>query len=60
MFENTIDCRYERQNYEIPITFSSKEFNLQSLEEIKEKFHAEHEKLYGYHDEKKEYSDGKL
>lgn len=53
LFENTIDCRYERQNYEIPISFSSKEFDIESLEEVKEKFHAEHEKLYGYYDETK-------
>lgn len=53
LFEKTIDCRYERQNYEIPITFSSEEFNLQSLEEIKDKFHLEHEKLYGYCDKTK-------
>lgn len=53
LFKNIIDCRYERQNYEISIEFSSKEFNIESLEEIKEKFHDEHEKLYGYCDKTK-------
>lgn len=53
VFEYIIDCRYERQNYEISIEFSSHKLDLNVLEEIKEKFHSEHLKLYGYCNENK-------
>lgn len=52
-FEYVIDCRYERQNYEIPIRISSGQLDIKSIAELKEKFHAEHNRLYGYSDKNK-------
>lgn len=53
-FEYIIDCRYERQNYEIPINISTGNLNSEILNELKDKFHDEHFKLYGYMDKNKD------
>lgn len=50
IFEYVVDCRYERQNYEIPITISKRNIDDSVIEEIKDKFNNEHFKLYGYSD----------
>lgn len=42
-----IECRYERQNYEIGIEVSG-HFTREAMEEMIEKFHKEHNRSYGY------------
>lgn len=53
-FEFVIDCRYERQNYEIPINIPIGTLNTEEIKELKNKFHNEHLKLYGYMDTDKD------
>jgi len=47
-----VECRYEKQNYEIPIPVDPS-MTERALEQMIEKFHAEHEKLYGYYNPNK-------
>ncbi len=49
-FIYTVDCRYERQNYEISVEVEGREFNEASMEHMIAVFHAEHNKSYGYCD----------
>ncbi len=49
-FIYTVDCRYERQNYEISVEVGGNEFNEESMEHMIAVFHAEHNKSYGYCD----------
>ncbi len=44
----TIDARYKRQNYELQLTVPKKTLDETILENIKEQFHREHGKSYGY------------
>lgn len=44
-----IDCRYERQNYEIPIEVDC-DFDEAAMGEMIERFHFEHDRSYGYSD----------
>lgn len=46
-FTYLIECRYERQNYEIGIEVSG-HFTREAMEEMIEKFHKEHNRSYGY------------
>jgi N-methylhydantoinase A len=46
----TIDCRYERQNYEIAIEVPASEFNAESLRGLIDSFNQEHNRSYGYCD----------
>lgn len=46
-FKCTVECRYEKQNYEIPISIDPG-LTGDVLEQMIQTFHAEHEKLYGY------------
>ncbi len=46
-FDCSIDCRYERQNYEIAISVDS-EMTVSALEKMVDRFHEEHNRLYGY------------
>lgn len=50
----SIDCRYERQNYEIPIQVFTGKSDEEMLGELIESFHKEHERSYGYCDRGKE------
>jgi len=52
-FVYTVDCRYERQNYEISIEIPASEFNLNSMKILIESFNKEHNRSYGYCDPKK-------
>jgi N-methylhydantoinase A len=49
-FKYTIECRYERQNYEIPIEINS-DISEKTINDMIKDFHKEHEKSYGYHNE---------
>ncbi|KIL37940.1 hydantoin utilization protein A [Gordoniibacillus kamchatkensis] len=51
-FQCTVECRYEKQNYEIPIPIDAN-LTEQALDKMIETFHAEHEKLYGYYNPNK-------
>jgi N-methylhydantoinase A len=44
----TIEARYRRQNFEIPITVSLDELTADCLPELVKRFHGEHARLYGY------------
>lgn len=46
-FTYMIECRYERQNYEIGIEVNG-QFGKEEMEEMIEKFHQEHKRSYGY------------
>lgn len=46
-FSYLIECRYERQNYEIGIEVSAP-FSRQAMEAMTENFHSEHNRSYGY------------
>ena len=46
-FTYLIECRYERQNYEIGIEVSG-HFTREAMEEMIERFHKEHNRSYGY------------
>lgn len=46
----TIDCRYERQNYEIAIEVPASEFNAEALNGLIDSFNQEHNRSYGYCD----------
>lgn len=46
-FTYFIECRYERQNYEIGIEVEGS-FTEKAMEEMIEKFHQEHNRSYGY------------
>lgn len=47
-FYFTIECRYERQNYEIPIEVDSN-MTEEAMNDMINKFHKEHNKSYGYY-----------
>lgn len=47
-FTCNIECRYERQNYEISIPVDLK-MDTAAMEAMIEAFHTEHERSYGYH-----------
>lgn len=53
LFQGLIECRYNRQNYEIPISVTLP-FDEREMERMTEQFHREHERLYGYSNEKME------
>lgn len=46
-FTYLIECRYERQNYEIGIEVNGR-FTKEAMEEMTERFHQEHNRSYGY------------
>jgi N-methylhydantoinase A len=48
-----IDCRYERQNYEIPIELPTGIIDIEILNGMIESFNKEHERSYGYCDRTK-------
>lgn len=50
-FTYLIECRYERQNYEIGIEVKGK-FTREVMREMIEKFHQEHNRSYGYFNRK--------
>lgn len=52
IFNCSIECRYEKQNFEIPIEVDSN-MTAQALNEMIEEFHQQHNKLYGYYNENK-------
>jgi len=49
----TIDCRYERQNYEIAVEVPASGFTEESLRILVDTFNQEHNRSYGYCDSKK-------
>ncbi|MFK9093846.1 hydantoinase/oxoprolinase family protein [Bacillus salipaludis] len=49
-FSCTIECRYEKQNFEIPIEVDPN-MSVEALNEMIQKFHHQHNKLYGYFNE---------
>lgn len=49
-FYCTIECRYEKQNFEIPIEVSP-HMTVEAMNEMIRKFHEQHNKLYGYYNE---------
>ena len=49
----SVDCRYERQNYEITVEIPVGEITQSVLNWMMEKFHQEHERSYGYCDRNK-------
>jgi N-methylhydantoinase A len=49
-FVYSVDCRYERQNYEIPIAIRGGAVTEEVLTGLIEAFHSEHEHSYGYCD----------
>ena len=53
-FAYAIDCRYERQNYEIAVDIETAEINEDVLAKLRRDFDAEHERAYGYADPKRE------
>lgn len=52
-FDFAIDCRYERQNYEITINIPVGKLDDTVLAELVENFNKEHERSYGYCDRTK-------
>lgn len=52
-FVYSLDCRYERQNYEITVELPTGEITEEVLSGLVEQFHQEHERSYGYYDKKK-------
>ena len=52
-FVYSLDCRYERQNYEITVEIPTGEITEEVLAGLVEQFHQEHERSYGYYDQKK-------
>jgi N-methylhydantoinase A len=52
-FVYSIDCRYERQNYEISVSLPAGVLTEQILKVVIEDFHREHEHSYGYCDRTK-------
>lgn len=52
-FVYSLDCRYERQNYEITVELPTGEITEEVLSGLVEQFHQEHERSYGYYDQKK-------
>lgn len=50
VFEALIECRYNRQNYEIPISVALP-FTEEIMSNMMSRFHEEHERSYGYHNE---------
>ncbi|WHH60834.1 hydantoinase/oxoprolinase family protein [Petroclostridium sp. X23] len=49
-FSCIIECRYERQNYEIPIEVDAS-MTEEVMQEMINKFHTEHNRTYGYYNE---------
>ena len=49
----SIDCRYERQNYEISIELPTGSIDEAALSGLMEAFHREHDRSYGYCDKAK-------
>jgi N-methylhydantoinase A len=47
-FELRIDARYRRQNYELSVPILASELTHQGLQAIVERFHAAHQRAYGY------------
>ncbi|MFZ4451683.1 hydantoinase/oxoprolinase family protein [Salibacterium aidingense] len=47
-FELIIDMRFKGQNYEIPILVTWEELSVEGFHTIINRFHEEHEKVYGY------------
>jgi N-methylhydantoinase A len=43
-----IEARYQRQNYELPISVEDQDLTETGISGLIEKFHAEHRRLYGY------------
>jgi N-methylhydantoinase A len=43
-----IEARYQRQNFELPISVDENDLTTAGLAGLVEKFHAEHKRLYGY------------
>ena len=52
-FERSIDARYERQSYELPIPVPAHAFSHAALSEIADAFHDRHRQTYG-HDNRSE------
>ncbi|MFZ5823927.1 MAG: hydantoinase/oxoprolinase family protein [Bacillota bacterium] len=44
----TVDARYQRQNYELPINVEEGELTPAGLADLLSRFHAEHARAYGY------------
>lgn len=49
----SLDCRYERQNYEITVEIPAGKITEQVLQTMIDTFHQEHERSYGYFDHSK-------
>jgi N-methylhydantoinase A len=47
-FERSVDARYERQSYELPIPVPPRALDAATLAEIAETFHARHRATYGH------------
>ena len=47
-FERSIDARYERQSYELPISVPPRTLDAASLRDIAEAFHDRHRQTYGH------------
>lgn len=52
-YDYAIDCRYERQNYEITISLPTGRLDRKVLGELIDNFNREHERSYGYCDSNK-------
>lgn len=52
-FDYVIECRYERQNYEIPIEIKNSILDLEDIKVLSNNFHEAHNNLYGYYDKAK-------
>ena len=52
-FERSVDARYERQSYELPIPVPARALDAGALDEIAESFHDRHRTTYG-HDNRSE------
>jgi N-methylhydantoinase A len=50
-FTYVVECRYERQNYEIPIGVNGN-FSQEVMNKMIDKFHEEHNRSYGYFNKK--------
>lgn len=45
----SVDMRYRGQNYELPVPFPAGEFSEETTDELRNRFDAAHQQLYGYH-----------
>lgn len=52
ILQRTVDARYRGQNYELTLTAAAGRWTMQTLADLQQRFHQEHERIYGFHSAK--------